>query len=137
MTFALCMNGLNPFPREKSTYSMCPIFLVLLNLPHHIRMLSASAMLVRLIAGPKEPKTSNAYLDRLVDDINHLNTLRVYDGYKDECLSFKAYIVLNVFDYKGQNKVLQFHGKLSKSHNLHVDEYVHINLSACACPYNI
>lgn len=112
LSFALCMDGLNPFSREKSTYSTCPIFLVILNLPHHLRMLSASAMLTGLIAGPLEPKNTNSYVDLLVDDVMHLNTLTIWDGYKEENFSLNAHIVLNIFDYKGQNKVLRCHGML-------------------------
>ena len=93
---------------------------MILNLPHQIRMMSASAMLVGLIAGPKEPKTSNAYLHRLVDDISQLNTLQVYDGYKDECFSLQAHIVLNIFDYKGQNKIMQCNGKYCERHKVRV-----------------
>ena len=52
------------------------------NLPHRIRMLSASAMLTGLIAGPNEPKDTNPYVDVLIDD--HLNSLKIYDGYKEE-----------------------------------------------------
>ena len=99
LSFAICMDGLNPFSHERSAYSTCPIFLVILNLPHHIRMLSASAMLTGLIAGPNEPKNTNAYVDVLIDDILHLNTLKIYDGYKDEMFSLKANIVVNIFDY--------------------------------------
>ena len=69
LSFALCMDGLNPFSRERSVYCTCPIFLVILNLPHRIRMLSASAMLTGLIAGPNEPKDTNPYVDVLIDDI--------------------------------------------------------------------
>ena len=112
LSFAICMDGLNPFSRERSAYSTCPIFLVILNLPHYIRMLSASAMLTGLIAGPNEPKNTNAYVDVLVDDILYLNSLKIYDGYKDEMFSLKANIVVNIFDYPGQNKVLQCQGTL-------------------------
>lgn len=110
LSFAVCLDGLNPFSREKASYSTCPIFLSILNLPHHVRMLSGSAMLTGLIAGPNEPKSTNPYVDVLVDDILHLNTLKVYDGYKDEMFPLKANIILNIFDYPGQNKVLQCQG---------------------------
>ena len=56
-------------------------------------------------------RTPAKYVDVLVDDILHLNTLTVHDGYKDEKFSVKANIVLNVFDYPGQNKVLHCHGR--------------------------
>ena len=110
LSFCICMDGLNPFSREKNAYSTCPIVLMILNLPHHIRVLPGSIMLTALIAGPKEPKNCNPYVDVLVDDIMHLNTLTVYDGYNDETFPLKANIVLNVFDYPGQNIVLHCQG---------------------------
>ena len=64
-------------------------------------MLPGSIMLIALIAGPKEPKNCNPYVDVLVD-VMHLNTLTVCDGYKDETFPLKANIVLNVFYYPGQ-----------------------------------
>ena len=75
LPFAICMDGLNPFSNEKTSYSTCPIFLTILNLPHEIRMLSASAMLTGLIPGPSEPKNTNAYVDVLIDDIMTLDNL--------------------------------------------------------------
>ena len=80
-------------------------------MPHHIRMQSGSAMLTGLIPGPKEPKNTNEYVNVLVDDILHLNTLSIHNVYKNETFSLKAHVLLNIFDYKGQNKVLQCHGK--------------------------
>lgn len=112
LSFAVCMDGLNPFSREKNSYSVCPMFLMNLNLPSHVRKLAGAIMLTGLIPGPREPKFIDPYIDVLVDDIMHLNTLRVYDGYKNETFSLKANIVLNVFDYPGQNKVLKCQGML-------------------------
>lgn len=112
LSFAVCMDGLNPFSHEKNAYSTCPILLVILNLPHQIRMQSSSMILTGLIPGPKEPKNTDAYVDVLVDDIMDLNTLAVYDGYADEMFNLKANIVLNIFDYPGQNKVLHCLGEL-------------------------
>ena len=110
LSFAICLDGLNPFSREKISYSVCPMFLTILNLPPHVRRLAGSIMLTGLIPGPREPKNTDPYVDVLVDDIMHLNTLKIRDGYKHETFSLKADIVLNVFDYPGQNKVLHCQG---------------------------
>ena len=48
----------------------------------------------------------------LVDDIVALNKLTVYDGYADEMFDVKANIILNIFNYPGQNKVLHCLGEL-------------------------
>lgn len=69
-------------------------------------------ILTGLIPGPKEPKNTDAYVDVLVNDIVALNKLTVYDGYADEMFDLKANIVLNIFDYPGQNKVLHCLGEL-------------------------
>ena len=112
LAFAVCLDGLNPFSREKNSYSVCPMFLMNLNLPPHIRKLAGSIMLTGIIPGPREPKHIDPYVDVLVDDIMHLNTLKVHDGYRNETFSLKADIVLNIFDYPGQNKVLHCQGML-------------------------
>ena len=110
LSFAVCLDGLNPFSREKNSYSTCPIILTILNLPPYVRRQAGSMMLTGLIPGPREPKNTNPYVDVLVDDIMHLNTLTIHDGYKQDTFSLKANIVLNIFDYVGQNKVLQCQG---------------------------
>lgn len=112
LSLAICLDGLNPFSREKNSYSVCPMFLMNLNLPSHVRKLAGSIMLTGLIPGPREPKHIDPYVDVLVDDIMHLNTLTVHDGYRNEMFSLKVEIVLNIFDYPGQNKVLKCQGML-------------------------
>ena len=110
LSFAICLDGTNPFAHEKTTYSMCPITLVLLNYPENIRKRSASTLLVGIIPGPKEPQNTNAYLDVLVDEVIHLNKLIVYDAFKKENFQLKVNINLHIFDYPGQNKVLKCQG---------------------------
>ena len=110
LSFALCMDGLNPFAQEKTSYSTCPMTLVLLNFPHHIRMLAGSMILTGLIPGPKEPKKTDAYVEVLVDDVLSLNKLKLYDAYKNENFQLKANVLLHIFDYPGQNKVLHCQG---------------------------
>ena len=106
LSFAICMDSFNPFSRDTVSYSTCPMFLEVLNLPQHLRRLAGSVTLTGLIPGPHEPKNTDPYVDVLVDDILHLNTLAVYDGYKEDSFSLKASVVLNILDYVGLNKVL-------------------------------
>ena len=110
LSFAVCMDGLNPFAIEKNSYSMWPMFLIPLNLPHHIRMTSTSMMLMGLIPGPTELKNTDPYVDVLVDDILDVNEMTMYDAYKDEMFRLKAIVVLHIFDYPGQNKILNCQG---------------------------
>ena len=97
------MDGLNPYAHEKTTYSTCPMSLVVMNLPHHLRIMAGSMLLTRLIPGPKEPKNTDPYVDVLVDDVMSLNKLKIYDAYKGETFQLKANILLHIFDYPGQN----------------------------------
>ena len=38
LTFAICLDGLNPFKKENASYSMCPILLSPLNFPYNNRI---------------------------------------------------------------------------------------------------
>ena len=63
--FALCADNVNPFSNEKTNNSMCPIFLIPLNLPNHIQTKTGSMMLTGIIPGRKEPKDMDPYIDLL------------------------------------------------------------------------
>ena len=77
LSYAICMDGLNPLSRVKNVYGVWLLFLMNLNLPPHIRKLAGSIMLTGLIPGPCESKHIDPYVDVLVDDILHLNTSNV------------------------------------------------------------
>ena len=111
ISFALCADGLNPFAHEKTKYSMCPLFLIPLNLPDHIRKKSGSMFLTGIIPGRYEPKNMDPYVDLIVDDIMALNSMTAYDAHSGERFRLKANILLHVFDYPGQNKIFKSQGK--------------------------
>ena len=73
-------------------------------------MLAGSMILTGLIPGPKEPKKTDAYVEILVDDVLSLNKLKLYDAYKKENFQLKANVLLHIFEYPGQNKVLHCPG---------------------------
>ena len=77
LVFAFCTDGLNPYAHEKTSYSMWPIFLIPLNLPHHMRMKVGSMLLMGIIPGPKEPNDLDPYIDIVVDDIMDLSKITV------------------------------------------------------------
>lgn len=110
LAFAICTDGLNPYAHEKTTYSMWPIFLVPLNLPHHVRMKVGSMLLTGIIPGPKEPNDLDPYMDIVVDDIMDLSKLTVFDAFKNEYFQPQANILLHILDYPGQNKVFRDQG---------------------------
>ncbi len=122
LSLGLCLDGVNPFAKEKISYSMWPMFLSPLNLPSHLRMLSSSMMLVGIIPGKSEPKNFDAYLDVLVDDILESNQLVIHDGFRNERFDLHTDIMLNVFDYPGHTKVFHFQGK--QLHPCHVCQWV-------------
>ena len=110
ISFALCADGLNYFAHEKTKYSMCPLFLIPLNFPDHIRKKAGAIFLTGIIPGHKEPKNIDPYVDLIVDIIS-LNSLRVYDVHMGEDFKLKANILLHVLDYSGQNKLFKSQGK--------------------------
>lgn len=110
ISFAFCTDGLNPFAQHKNNYSMMPMFLIPLNLPHHIRSKSGAMMLTGIVPGPNEPHTLQPYLDLVVDDLTQLNKLKVYDAYHNEHFNLQVNILLTVCDYPGQNKVFNTQG---------------------------
>ena len=91
---------------------MCPITLIPLNLPEAVRKCCASTVFVGIIPGPNEAHNLDAYIDVLVDEVVHLNSLTLFDAYKSETFSLSMNILLNIFDYPGKNKVLKCQGEL-------------------------
>ena len=84
LSLGICTDGLNPFAHEKVSYSMWPITLTLLNLPRRVRMLFGSLMLVGIIPGKSEPKTTDPYLEVVVDELLELCDSTIYDAHKNE-----------------------------------------------------
>lgn len=84
IALSLCVDGMNPFSKEKVSYSMWPITLNVLNLPFGVRNCLGSMMLAGNIPGKSEPKDLNPYLEILVDEILELNNSDCYDAYRKE-----------------------------------------------------
>ncbi len=118
ISLSLCTDGMNPFAKEKCTYSMWPIQIGCLNLPRRTRYKAGSLFLAGIIPGRKEPKNIDPYLDILVDELITINGSKLYDAYRNEDFSLKVKVVLNVFDYPGQNKVFHCQGKYMQSYFL-------------------
>ena len=114
LSFALCLDGTNPFSKEKYSYSMCPMLLIPLNLPLNLCKSAASIMLTGIIPGPGEAKNTDPYVDVLVDELLALNNTRIYDALHDEYFSLEVSITLNILDYPGQNKLFHSQGKCTK-----------------------
>ena len=92
VVFGLCTDGLNPFSREKSSYSMWPIILFPLNFPSSLRKLSSSMMLVGIIPGDKQMNDINPYMEIVADDVKSLNGLDFYDAHSSSCKQQSYYM---------------------------------------------
>lgn len=71
---SLCLDGLNPWSKNKATYSMWPIVLGQLNLPRRIRYQFANLILMGIIPSQVdggERKDLDPYLEVLVDELFH------------------------------------------------------------------
>ena len=71
LSFGLCTDGMNPFIKEKTSYSLWPVTLSFLNLPSHVWTKFTSLM--GIIPGPREPKNVDPYLKVLVDELLDLS----------------------------------------------------------------
>ena len=83
VALSLCLDGLNPWSKNKCNYSMWPIVLGQLNLPRRIRYLLSNLLLVRIIpsqAQGKEPKHLDPYLEVLVDELLFLSSCKLFDS---------------------------------------------------------
>lgn len=112
ISFALCTDGVNPFSQNRVTYSMWPIVMTVLNLPHHLRYSSKSLFLVGIVpgSGTKEPKTLDPYLDIVVDELLALSNQSLYDAYQQAPFALKVNILLYTLDYPGIGKVFHTMG---------------------------
>lgn len=110
LSLSLCTDGVNPFAKEKVSYSMWPIVLPVLNLPHHLQMLAGSLLLMGIIPGKSEPQNVDPYLEPLVDELHQMSGTKMYDGYQERSFHFQGMLNLHVFDYPGQGKVFHCQG---------------------------
>ena len=87
LALGLCADGTNPFSKEKTSYSMWPIVLSILNFHSSLRRHSGHLQLVGIIPGRKEPKNTDPYLQILVDELHHLQGASMYDAYQHNSLN--------------------------------------------------
>ena len=111
LALSLCLDGTNPYSKERSSYSMWPMIVSFLNLPSTLRRSSGFLQLVGIIPGKKEPKNTDPYIQVLVDELKELNEARIFDAHQKNWFQARAEVVLNVMDYPGQNKVFHCNGK--------------------------
>ena len=110
LALQFCADGTNPFAKEKSSYSMWPIFVSFLNLPARLRRQPRYLQLVGIIPGKTEPVNTDPYLDILVDEVLQLQDTFMYDGFHQAMFQLKINILQHVLDYPGQNKIFHCQG---------------------------
>ena len=143
ISLGLCADGLNPFSKEGATYSMWPVVLTILNFPRHIRYLPGSLLLMGIIPGKSEPKTTDPYLELLVEEIMEINGTRSWDSFRNEDFNMQVSVQLHVLDYPGQNKLFHCQGTcvcLCVYVCVCVFVYVCVCLCTCVCvhiPYSL
>ena len=115
LALALCTDGTNPYSKEKNAYSMWPITTSFLNLPSSLRSSTGFLELVGIIPGRKEPKSTDTYLQVLVDELQDMNGTRVYDAYRECWFELRVELLLHILDYPGQNKVFHCNDELAIS----------------------
>ena len=124
VSFALEMDGVNPFHNVGIQYSMTPIMLTLLNLPRNIRNEFSNIFLVGIIPGNgcSEVTKIDPYLEILVDELLYLTKCKVVDAYQKAPVDIKIKVLLYVLDYPGLCKMFnqQGSGGLSGCHWCHV-----------------
>ena len=115
LRFGLCLDSTNPFSKEKSTYSMWPIIVSLMNidLPWNLCFLLGFTQLVRIIPGKHEPKNTDAYLSLLVDELQSLDGCVLFDAFQNNTFQLRTRLLLHALDYPGVNKVFHCHDELS------------------------
>lgn len=104
ISLGICTDGVNPFSHLRTSYSMWPIMLSLLNLPRRIRN---NILLVGIIPGngKQEAKNIQPYLEILVDELISLSNTTMYDAYQQATFELKIEILLHILDYPGIGKV--------------------------------
>lgn len=110
LSLGICTDGLNPFSKERATYSMWPIVISVLNFPRHLRNRPGSLLLSGIIPGRSEPKNTDPYLELIVEELSELNGSKCWDSYQNEEFCLQASIQLHILDYPGQNKVFHCQG---------------------------
>ena len=113
VALSLCLDGLNPWSRNKTNYSMWPIVLGQLNLPRRIRYHFANLILVGIIPSQvqgAEPKHLDPYLEVLVDELIHLTGCKLYDAYQRAPFTLKVEVLIYILDYQGLGKVFSLTG---------------------------
>lgn len=110
ISFALCADSVNPFLIDRTTYSMTPIIMTILNYPWEIRNLFSRMLLVGIVPGPCDPHSLNPYLEVVVYELLSLTSMQVFDSFSMASFNLKVEVLLHVLDYPGISKLFHTMG---------------------------
>jgi len=113
IALSMCLDGLNPWSKNKTNYSMWPMVLGQLNLPRRVRYNFSNLILAGIIPSQvqgKEPKHLDPFLEVLVDEIMFLSGCKIYDAYQNAPFHVKVEVVIYILDYQGLGKVFSLTG---------------------------
>ena len=123
ISFALELDGVNPFHNIGVIYSMTPIMLTMLNLPRHVRNTFGNILLAGIIKGKKTKgeMSIDPYVEILVDELIFLTACKAYSVYDKAPVEIKLKLLLYVLDYPGLSKLFhqQGSGGISGCHWCH------------------
>ena len=120
LVFSLSVDGFNPFYNKAAgrVASSTGIWLVVLNLPPHLRYLPENVLLVGVIPGPDKPAVDqiNPYIKLLVDDLLEFWDPGIFFSRTHRCRSgrlFKAMLVPLVADMLAARQVIGIPGSVT------------------------
>ena len=108
VALSLRLDGLNPWSKNKCSYSMWPIVLGKLNFSRKLRYHFANLLLGEIISSQtqgKKPKHLDPFLEVLVDEILSLSSCKIYDPYRKAPFHVKVDIMIYILDYQGLGKL--------------------------------
>lgn len=116
----ISVDGVSPF--KFSQYTMWPVTVMLMNLPHHLRVKQENLLIPAIIPGPKQPWDLDSFMQPLVDELRFMEDegFEIVDYYSQEQpfeRNVKAFLLYTPLDIKASVKargvvptaVLPFH----------------------------
>ena len=106
----LCLDGLNPWSKNKDGYPTWPVVLGQLksSKEHQVPIWKFTLLLVGIIPSRKnegEPKYLNLYLELLGEELISLCEWKIYDDYQKAPFHLKVKILVYVLHYQGLGKL--------------------------------
>jgi len=102
LRLGLASDGMNPYGSLSTQHSLCPVLLVIYNLPPWLCMKRKYMMLSLMISGPRQPGNDiDVYLSLLIEDLTKLwdEGVLVFDGFQNETFQMWAMLFCTIDDF--------------------------------------